>query len=79
MKTAVLRETQRYGGYRLPVPVRVRVEDGRPVRLTTDRHGLAGGPIVQAAGQVAVNHIYHDAEHPSHVVLPVLRPSGVEL
>jgi hypothetical protein len=36
--------------FRLPVPVRVRVEDGRPVRLTTDRHGLAGGPIVQAAG-----------------------------
>jgi hypothetical protein len=28
----------------------VRVEDGRPVRLTTDRHGLTGGPIVQAAG-----------------------------
>jgi protein ImuB len=36
--------------FRLPVPVRVRMEDGRPVRLTTDRHGLAGGPIVQAAG-----------------------------
>ena len=36
--------------FRLPVPVRVRVEDGRPVRLTTDRHGLTGGPIVQAAG-----------------------------
>jgi hypothetical protein len=36
--------------FRLPVPVRVRVEDGRPVRVTTDRHGIAGGAIVQAAG-----------------------------
>ncbi len=36
--------------FRLPVPVRVRVEDGRPVRVTTDRHGLASGAIVQAAG-----------------------------
>ncbi|MCC7035437.1 MAG: hypothetical protein IT179_21660 [Acidobacteria bacterium] len=36
--------------FRLPVPVRVRVEDGRPVRLTTDRHGLTSGAVVQAAG-----------------------------
>lgn len=36
--------------FRLPVPVRVGVEDGRPVRVITDRHGITGGPIVQAAG-----------------------------
>lgn len=36
--------------FRLPIPVRVRVEDGRPVRVMTDRRGLTGGPIVQAAG-----------------------------
>jgi protein ImuB len=36
--------------FRLPIPVRVRVEDGRPVRVTTDRHGVTGGAIVQAAG-----------------------------
>lgn len=36
--------------FRLPVPVRVRVEDGRPVRLVTDRLGLTGGAVVQAAG-----------------------------
>ena len=36
--------------YRLPVPVRVQVQDGRPVRVTTDRRGVTGGPIVQAAG-----------------------------
>ena len=36
--------------YRLPVPVRVQVQEGRPVRVTTDRRGVSGGPIVQAAG-----------------------------
>ena len=36
--------------FRLPIPVRVRVDDGRPVRLTTDRRGVTGGAIVQAAG-----------------------------
>ena len=36
--------------FRLPVPVRVQVQDGRPVRLLTDRRGMTGGPIVQAAG-----------------------------
>jgi protein ImuB len=36
--------------FRLPIPVRVRVDEGRPARLTTDRHGIGGGVIVQAAG-----------------------------
>jgi hypothetical protein len=36
--------------FRLPIPVRVRVDDGRPARLTTDRRGVAGGAIVQASG-----------------------------
>jgi protein ImuB len=36
--------------FRLPVPVRVTVDEGRPVRVTTDRHGVSGGAIVQAAG-----------------------------
>jgi hypothetical protein len=36
--------------FRLPIPVRVRVDDGRPVRVTTDRRGISGGAIVQAAG-----------------------------
>ncbi len=35
---------------RQPVPARVSVEDGRPVRLTTDRRGFAGGTIVRCAG-----------------------------
>jgi protein ImuB len=36
--------------FRLPIPVRVRVDDGRPVRLTTDRRGVTGGAIAQSAG-----------------------------
>jgi protein ImuB len=36
--------------FRLPVPARVHVQDGRPVRVLTDRRGVTGGPVVQAAG-----------------------------
>ncbi len=36
--------------YRLPVSVRVRVAEGRPVRVMSDRHGVAGGAVVQCAG-----------------------------
>jgi protein ImuB len=35
---------------RQPVPARVAVADGRPVRVTTDRRGFAGGTVVRAAG-----------------------------
>jgi hypothetical protein len=35
---------------RQPVPARVAVVDGRPVRVTTDRRGYAGGAVVQCAG-----------------------------
>jgi protein ImuB len=48
---------QREGGprtalrrFRLPVPARVQMQDGRPVRITTDRRGLTGGAVVQSAG-----------------------------
>lgn len=36
--------------FRRPVAARVTVEGGRPVRLVTDRAGLAGGRIVACAG-----------------------------
>jgi protein ImuB len=36
--------------FRLPVPARVQMQDGRPVRIITDRRGVTGGPVVQAAG-----------------------------
>jgi protein ImuB len=35
---------------RQPVPARVAVVDGRPVRVTTDRRGFAGGAVTQCAG-----------------------------
>jgi protein ImuB len=36
--------------FRFPVPARVRVEQGRPVRVVTDRRGLGGGAVQQWAG-----------------------------
>jgi protein ImuB len=35
---------------RQPVPARVVVTDGRPVRVTTDRRGFGGGAVRQCAG-----------------------------
>jgi protein ImuB len=36
--------------FRLPIPARVRMEDGRPVRIIVDRRGVSGGAVIQAAG-----------------------------
>ena len=36
--------------FRLPVPARVTLEQGRPVRVTTDRRGFSGGRVEQCAG-----------------------------
>jgi len=36
--------------YRQPVPARVAIEAGRPVRVTTDRRGFAGGAVRTCAG-----------------------------
>jgi protein ImuB len=36
--------------FRLPVPARVQMQEGRPVRITTDRRGVVGGVVVDAAG-----------------------------
>jgi protein ImuB len=35
---------------RQPVPARVALADGRPIRVTTDRRGFAGGAVVHRAG-----------------------------
>jgi protein ImuB len=35
---------------RQPVPARVAVADGRPVRVTTDRRGFAGGTVTHCVG-----------------------------
>ncbi|HYE87280.1 MAG TPA: hypothetical protein VEA16_13055, partial [Vicinamibacterales bacterium] len=36
--------------FRFPIPTRVVVQEGRPVRVQTDRQGFSSGAIVQAAG-----------------------------
>jgi protein ImuB len=36
--------------FRMPVPARVQVHEGQPVRIMTDRRGITGGAVVQAAG-----------------------------
>jgi len=36
--------------FRHPVPARVRVEDGRPARVTIDRRGFSGGGVSNCAG-----------------------------
>jgi hypothetical protein len=36
--------------FRFPVPARLRMEDGRPARVTTDRRGLSGGRVETCAG-----------------------------
>ncbi len=35
---------------RYPIPARVEVAEGRPVRVTTDRRGFAGGAVLHCAG-----------------------------
>jgi len=36
--------------FRFPIPTRVQVQEGRPVRIVTDRNGFTSGAVVQAAG-----------------------------
>jgi hypothetical protein len=36
--------------FRLPIPARVTVEQGRPVRVTTDRRGFGGGRVERCEG-----------------------------
>lgn len=44
LRRAVLRR------FRSPIPARVSVEHGRPVRVTTDRRGFAGGRVERSEG-----------------------------
>ncbi len=36
--------------FRFPIPTRVQVQEGRPIRIVTDRNGFSSGAVVQAAG-----------------------------
>ena len=51
---------------RLPVPARVQVVDGRPVRVMTDRRGVSSGAIVQAAGPWRTSGEWWNDTHPPH-------------
>ncbi len=42
--------SQAFRRFRLPVPARVTLHDGRPIRLTPDRRGISGGAVVDSAG-----------------------------
>ncbi len=48
--------------FRHPVPVRVRLDNGTPSRLTTDRRGLDGGRIDRCAGPWRTSGAWWDAE-----------------
>jgi hypothetical protein len=49
--------------FRVPIPVRVRAEDGRPVRVSIDRRGVSGGRIEAAAGPWRTSGAWWDAQH----------------
>ncbi len=36
--------------FRFPIPTRVQMQEGRPIRIVTDRNGFSSGAVVQAAG-----------------------------
>ena len=36
--------------FRIPIPARVQIQDGMPVRVVTDRQGLEGGQVERCAG-----------------------------
>lgn len=36
--------------FRLPIPARVQMQDGKPVRVMVDRRGVSGGAVKQVAG-----------------------------
>ncbi|MGH7336050.1 MAG: hypothetical protein ACREI7_00610, partial [Myxococcota bacterium] len=48
--------------FRAPVPVRVRLEGGRPARVITDRRGLAGGRVAACAGPWRTSGAWWDSD-----------------
>ncbi len=55
---------------RQPVPARVAIADGRPIRVTTDRRGFAGGAVVQCAGPWRTSGNWWAETHPTHPTHP---------
>jgi hypothetical protein len=52
------------------VPARVAVAGGRPVRVTTDRRGFAGGAVLQCAGPWKTSGNWWAPTHPTHSTDP---------
>ncbi|MCC6791985.1 MAG: CocE/NonD family hydrolase, partial [Thermomicrobiales bacterium] len=78
-------EPNRVYAYRIELgPVGVRIPAGHRIRLTVsssdfphwDRNMNTGGALGTegpAAAITATQVVLHDAEHPSHIVLPIVR------
>jgi protein ImuB len=49
--------------FRIPIPARVREEDGRPVRVWIDRAGFSGGRIARTAGPWRTSGAWWDPQH----------------
>jgi len=52
--------------FRVPVPARVAIEQGTPVRVVTDRRGLAGGRVETCAGPWRTSGGWWNATCPSY-------------
>jgi len=48
--------------FRMPIPARVRVENGRPIRVVIDRHGFGGGGVQVAAGPWRMSGAWWDPQ-----------------
>ena len=49
--------------FRIPVPVRVRAEDGRPVRIWIDSRGFSGGHVAMSAGPWRTSGAWWDPQN----------------
>jgi protein ImuB len=52
--------------FRIPIPARVHVEDGRPVRVWIDRRGYGGGRVEMAAGPWRTSGAWWEEPAPVH-------------
>ena len=56
--------------FRFPIPTRVVVQEGRPIRVQTDRQGFSSGAIVDAAGPWRTSGQWWETEGPRAVCTP---------
>jgi hypothetical protein len=59
--------------FRFPIPTRVVVQEGRPIRVQTDRQGFTSGAIVDAAGPWRTSGNWWDTPGPGR---RAVGPSG---